>query len=174
MSDITAKPFFLTIIISVLLFSGCTVHEIDVSPEPIVSTDDAYSITSPEKVRAEEVWWAAFNDPDLDTLIRTGLANNFNVLQAVARLDQASALSLQACADRLPQVNVFSDSGQGWREANERENISRIGADFSWEVDVFNRLGSIALARQSEQRARRDEIDAVRLRLSAEIAEAYF
>ncbi len=123
MSEITAKPFFITTIISVLLLSSCTVHEVDVSPEPIVSTDDSYSITSPERVRAEEVWWAAFNDPELDTLIRGGLANNFNVLEAAARLDQASALSLQARADRLPQVNVFADSGQGWREANERENI---------------------------------------------------
>lgn len=174
MSDITVKTFFLITGISVLLLSGCTVHEVDVFPEPIVSTDDAYSISSPEKMRAEEVWWAAFNDPELDSLIRTGLANNFDVLQAVARLDQAAALSLQASADRLPQINAIADSGQSWREANERENISRIGADFSWEVDVFNRLGSIAVARQSEQRARRDEIDAVRLRLSAEIAQAYF
>jgi len=77
MSEITAKPFFITTIISVLLLSSCTVHEVDVSPEPIVSTDESFSITSPERVRAEEAWWAAFNDPKLDTLIRSGLANNY-------------------------------------------------------------------------------------------------
>lgn len=174
MIEIIAKHFFLITIISVLLLSGCTVHEVDLSPEPIFSTDESYSLTSPVKVRAEEVWWAAFNDPELDTFIRYGLANNLDVLQAVARLQQASALSLQASAERLPQINVFANIGQSWREGNELENISSIGTDFSWEVDVFNRLGSIVFARQSEQRARRDEIDAVRLRLSAEIAQAYF
>jgi len=174
MSDKTAKPFLLTITIGILLLAGCTVHKVDRSPEPLVKIDDTYSITSPEGVPNQEVWWAPFNDPELDALIRTGLVNNFDVLQAVARLEQASALSLQADAARLPQVNVIADSGQSWREAGDRENISRIGADFSWEVDVFDRLGSIAVARQSEQQARRDDIDAVRLMLSAEIAQAYF
>ena len=121
-----------------------------------------------------ETWWTSFADEKLDRLILTGLENNYDVLQAVARLAQASALSLQARADRLPQI--------GWQRIVSRPGVravtgkilTRIGAVFSWEVDAFNRLESIAEARQSEQRARRDDIDAVRLRLSAEIAEAYF
>jgi len=174
MNDRKTRAFIIATFIGFLALTGCTVHKIDKSPEPIVSTDGSYSVTSDQKVREEQVWWAAFNDADLDSLIRAGLADNFDVLQAIARLDQASALSLQAQAERLPQVNLFAESDQLWREAEEREYISRIGADFSWEVDIFNRLGSIALARESEQQARRDEIEAVRLRLSAEIAQAYF
>ena len=170
----STRIFFGIISIGLFLVSSCSVHEVDVSPEPIVSTADAYSISSTQKVREEEVWWAAFDDPDLDALIRTGLENNFDVMQAVARLDQAAALSIQARADRFPQIDAVADSIQVWREDNDREDISRLGVDFAWEVDVFNRLESRALARQSEQQARRDEIDAVRLRLSAEIAEAYF
>jgi outer membrane protein TolC len=41
-------------------------------------------------------------------------------------------------------------------------------------VDVFNRLGSAALARQSEQAARLEDLQAIRLSLSAEVADAYF
>ena len=170
----SVRTLFVIMSIGFLLVSGCSVHEIDVSPEPLASTGDAYSISSYEKVRQEEVWWAAFDDPDLDSLIRKGLENNFDIMQAVARLDQASALAVQARADRLPQVDAVADSIQVWREDDEREDINRLGVDFAWEVDVFNRLESRALARQSEQQARRDEIEAVRLRLSAEIAEAYF
>lgn len=170
----SARAFFIIISITLLLVCGCSVHEVDVSPEPRASTEEAYSISSAEKVREEEVWWAAFDDPDLDSLIRTGLENNFDVMQAVARLDQASALSVQARADRFPQIDGVADSLQVRREGDERENISRLGGDFTWELDAFNRLESRALARQSEEQARRDEIDAVRLRLSAEIAEAYF
>ncbi|MBT8362783.1 MAG: efflux transporter outer membrane subunit, partial [Deltaproteobacteria bacterium] len=115
-----------------------------------------------------------FDDAKLNRIILSGLENNYDVLQAVARLAQASALSLQARADRLPQIGLAADSEQIWREGGERENFARIGPAFSWEADVFNRLESIAVARQSEQSARRDDVDAVRLRLSAEIAEAYF
>lgn len=174
MRDRTPKHFIIIIALSVSLLSNCTVHEVGLSPEPIVSTRESYTVTSPEEIPAEEVWWAAFQDPELDALIRSGLESNFDVLQAAARLDQAAALTLQARADRLPQVDVFAESEQRWREGNDRVNNNRLGADFSWEADVFNRLGSIVLARQSEQQARRDEVDAVRLRLSAEIAQAYF
>jgi multidrug efflux system outer membrane protein len=44
----------------------------------------------------------------------------------------------------------------------------------AWEVDVFNRLGSAALARQSERAARMEDLLAIRLSLSAEVTNAYF
>ncbi|MGW8192820.1 MAG: efflux transporter outer membrane subunit [Desulforhopalus sp.] len=173
-SDITTTTHRLNTIIGLLLLTGCTVHEVDTSPQPLVDTETSYSIASSPNAPTNEVWWAAFNDPELDVLIRSGLANSFDILQAFSRLNQAQALSQQARAVLLPQINVFTDSIQGWREGNERESISRLGADFTWEVDIFDRLGSFAMARQSEQQARRDEVDAVRLRLSAEIAQTYF
>lgn len=154
--------------------AGCSVHTVNVSPEPIVSAEASYSFDSSDVQQTNESWWKSFNDEKLDLLILTGLENNYDVLQAVARLAQASALSKQSRADRLPQIGLAADSEQIWRESSDRENLTRIGAAFSWEVDVFNRLESISLARQSEQSARRDDVDAVRLRLSADIAGAYF
>ncbi len=140
----------------------------------MVSADQFYSVDAPELPDSDENWWAVFDDSKLAGFILTGLENNYNVLQAVARLAQASALSLQARADRAPQIGLAAESEQTWREDGEREDLFRIGAAFSWEVDVFNRLESIASARESEESARRDDVEAVRLRLSAEIAEAYF
>ncbi|MBT8359933.1 MAG: TolC family protein, partial [Deltaproteobacteria bacterium] len=149
-------------------------HTVTVSPEPTVSAEEFYSVDSSEAQPTNESWWVSFDDAKLNRIILSGLENNYDVLQAVARLAQASALSLQARADRLPQIGLAADSEQIWREGGEHENFTRIGPAFSWEVDAFNRLESIAVARQSEQSARRDDIDAVRLRLSAELAEAYF
>ncbi len=165
--------FFVTLL-SLWFIAGCSVHTVNVSPEPIASAEESYSLGPSETQPSNESWWKSFSDDKLDRLILTGLDNNYDVLQAVARLAQASALSKQSKAEMLPQIGVGADSEQVWRESNERENLNRIGAAFSWEVDVFNRLESISLARQSEQRARLDDIEAVRLRLSAEIAGAYF
>ena len=41
-------------------------------------------------------------------------------------------------------------------------------------MEVFNRLGSAALARQSERAARLEDLQAIRLSLSAEVTDAYF
>ncbi len=173
--SIRAVPrVFITTIWSLCFLAGCSVHTVNLSPEPMVSAEESYSLDSSEGQPTNESWWVSFADEKLDRLILAGLENNFDVLQAVARLSQASALDLQARADKLPQVGIAADGEQVWRESGEREKSTRIGVGFSWEVDAFNRLESIALARQSEASARRDDIDAVRLRLSAEIAESYF
>ncbi len=174
MSIRVVPPVLFTTILSLYVLSGCSVHTINVSPEPMVSAEDSYSVGSSEGQPTKENWWISFADEKLDRLIQAGLENNFDVLQAVARLSQASALNVQARADKLPQIGLAADSEQTWREDGERERLNRIGAVFSWEVDAFNRLESIALARESEANARRDDIDAVRLGLSAEIAESYF
>ena len=174
MNTNTHYTLFIAIFLGVFFLAGCSVHTVNVSPEPMVSADEFYSVAAPELPYNDENWWAVFGDSKLDGFILNGLENNYNVLQAVARLAQASALTLQARADRAPQIGLAAESEQTWREDGESEDFSRIGAAFSWEVDVFNRLESIASARQSEQSARRDDVEAVRLRLSAEIAEAYF
>ncbi len=174
MTTNSPQPVFITIFMSAIFLAGCSVHTVNVSPEPMVYADEFSSVEAPELPYTNENWWAVFDDPKLDGFILAGLENNYDVLQVIARLAQASALSQQARADRAPQIGVAADSEQTWREGGEREDFYRIGAAFSWEVDVFNRLKSIASARESEERARRDDVEAVRLRLSAEIAEAYF
>jgi len=156
------------------LLAGCQSHLVDFSPEPLVKAEAEYSILSSQTKSSAQVWWAVFGDSKLDALIRQSLENNHDVLQAVARLAQASSLTRQAKALRFPQFDLEAVSRKEWRESGEQERLNLIGGALAWEVDVFNRLGSAALARQSEQVARLEDIEAVRLSLSAEVAEAYF
>ena len=158
----------------VLLCAGCQVHRVDSSPQPQRPAEATYSIASPALSTADHVWWAAFDDPKLDTLIRQALDNNLDVRQALARLDQAAALTRQARAVRLPQVDVEASVGKEWIDGDGQKRVFQAGGALAWEIDVFNRLGSAALARQSEQKARLEDVEAVRLSLSAEVAEAYF
>jgi NodT family efflux transporter outer membrane factor (OMF) lipoprotein len=157
-----------------IFFAGCQPHDIDYFPDPIPKGEGEYSISSQESKASDQVWWAAFDDSKLDLLIREAIANSFDVMQAVARLTQASSLTRQAKAKRLPQLNLEASSRQEWQEGEDRERLNRIGGALEWEIDLFNRLGSAELARQSEQAARMEDIEAVRLSLSAEVAEAYF
>lgn len=165
--------FLFPFIISLLL-AGCQFHRINPSPEPIEKGRSAYSIASPAPTPPDRVWWAAFGDSKLDALIRRALKNNFNVLQALARLDQAAALTRQAKAVRLPFLDLEANSQKEWIDGDGQEGFTQVGGALTWEIDVFNRLGSAALARQSEQTARLEDVEAVRLSLSAEVAEAYF
>ncbi len=164
------------IIISLLgiFLASCQPHDIDYFPVPIEEGAGEYSISSLGSRSESQVWWAAFGDSKMDILIREAVTNNYDVMQAIARLNQAASLTRQSKATRLPQLNLEANSRQEWSEGEDRERLNRIGGALEWEIDVFNRLGSAAIARQSEEAARLEDIEAVRLSLSAEVAEAYF
>lgn len=162
------------VIISTMFITGCSVHTINREPAPLLTSPTGYSATSVTGDMPDELWWAPFNDNDLDELIHMALDNNLDILVALARLRQATALTRQAETRHLPTVDLIAGSEQRWWEGGEREDSSRIGAAFSWEADVFQRLDSAALARKYEELAQLEFVAAVRLRLSAEVAEAYF
>lgn len=158
----------------VLVFTGCQVHRVDLNPEPIREGGSAYSTVSPSSGPLEDVWWSAFDDGKLDALIREALDNNLDLLQALARLEQAVALTRQSKAVRYPQLDLDASIGKEWIDSEEQDRVIQLGGALSWEIDVFNRLQSSVLARRSEQTARFEDVEAIRLSLSAEVAEAYF
>ena len=165
---------YLIIVFIYLILSGCQTHQINKRPEPIVAGNAAFSITSTTSVTAEEPWWDSLGDPALDPLIRKALKDNLDVLQAVARIDQAAALTRQARALRLPLLDLEASAQKEWLDGDSLRLLSQAGGALTWEVDVFNRLGSAVLARKSEQAARIEDMEALRLSLSAEVAEAYY
>ncbi|WP_319405194.1 efflux transporter outer membrane subunit [uncultured Desulfosarcina sp.] len=156
------------------LVSGCQSHTIDRSPEPIEKGGVAFSIASPATKPVDENWWLTFNDAKLDSLIAKALDDNFDIMRGLARLDQADAFTRKAGTAHLPQVDLEASILKDWADGDTRNRLNTVGGALAWEVDVFNRLGSAALARQSEQAARMEDLRAIRLSLSAEVTTAYF
>lgn len=156
------------------LLYGCQSHTINTLPEPLQAGGSSYSIPSPSMKLDDHNWWAAFKDGKLDELIDEALNRNFGVMRSLARLDQADAVARQAGAARLPQVDLEASSLRDWADGETRNRLDRIGGALAWEIDVFNRLGSAELARQSERAARVEDMEAIRLSLSAEVTAAYF
>jgi len=162
------------ILVASFLFSGCRSHTINTLPEPLQTGGAAYSIPSPSSKPDNQNWWASFKDAKLDELIDEALNRNFDVMRGLARLDQADALTRQARASRLPQVDFEASMLRDWADGETRNRLDRIGGALAWEVDVFNRLGSAEMARQSERAARAEDLETIRLSLSAEVTAAYF
>ncbi len=153
---------------------ACQTHRVDLLPQPLVAASSTFSDVSPVSAPSDDVWWASFEDAKLDGIIRRALERNLDLLQALTRLDQAAALTRRASAARLPQVNLEANRQEEWLDGDRGDPLTRLGGALSWEIDVFNRLGSATLARQSEEAAFREAVETVRLSLSAAVAEAYF
>lgn len=132
---------------------------------------------------AQADWWAVFDDPALDALVRLGLEANLDLLQAAERVQRSRALAAGTQADRGPggglgfgaraqQLGRFEAPGAS---ADDRRSDSvSAGASLTWEIDLFGRLRHAALASQARVQVAAADAAALRLAIGAEIAQAWF
>jgi len=159
------------------LLVSCSPHSVNYDPAPSVEAGSAF-VYQPEDGKDGEVftrpWWEHLDRPLLNALIERSFENNYNLKQQLAVLKQARAQARNTGADRLPQISAQGSADKSWRGSEEQRGSSEIGAAMAWELDVFDRIGSALEADELEALARREDVEAAKLSLSADIANAYF
>ena len=58
-------------------------------------------------------WWELFKDETLKQLVKTSLANNYDLAAAVARVEQARQVATEARAQYFPAINYLSITSYG-------------------------------------------------------------
>jgi outer membrane protein, multidrug efflux system len=134
---------------------------------------------------ADEPWWQVFSDEALQALIRDAIAHNLDLRIAVARVQEARALSGVARSFLYPEVNLTagytgnqasrnSQPPGAFKDADRTYNNTSVEAAMAWELDLFGRLrreNEAAFARYlSTEEGRR----AVLVALVSDVASSYF
>ena len=141
----------------------------------------------PSQASAQAPWWASFADPQLDALEVAAMAQNLDLAQAMARLDQARGVARAAGAARLPAAQATLQAARSRQSlANSVGVIEQLFPQFrrdselydaslgaSWELDLSGGLGRSAEAARAELDAAHAGVEAARLMVSVEVAEAY-
>lgn len=159
-----------------LAAAGCSLHRVDLSPAPLKGAASAPALTE-RPAAPVDPWWAAFDDPDLDALVRRALADNFDVAAARERILQAVAQRRRAGADLWPQLELELglDHEIHARGRPRQSGLRREAAvALDWEPDLFGRQRNTRRARAADAFARLHEADAFRLSLSALVADTYY
>jgi NodT family efflux transporter outer membrane factor (OMF) lipoprotein len=165
--------FLMPVLTVTIMLSGCALYQPDMNPVPLVNTG-AFSVPTGEAAPLAEQWYATFRDDALAALIGEALAGNMDVRQAIARVEQAQALERQSRAALLPSLNLEAETSKEWEDGEAQQGISQVGVPLSWEVDAFGRLRAVAASRHFSAQAAAEDVEAIRLALSAEVAEAWF
>ncbi|MBX7143614.1 MAG: efflux transporter outer membrane subunit [Oligoflexia bacterium] len=146
MRAVLAKPLSLFLGLSI---SACAVGP-DYTPPSleVPSTwEAASSLTVNAEASANVAFLSALQDPTLERLLHQAASSNLNLLEADAKLQQVRALRRKAFSNLGPGVTL----GAEYRRAEESSTLATfpggfveekfsVGAELSWEVDLFGRL----------------------------------
>jgi NodT family efflux transporter outer membrane factor (OMF) lipoprotein len=126
-------------------------------------------------------WWELFGDPDLNALEAQIDVSNQTLKAAAAQFAQARALVRGSRAALFPQVNatpsISRAEGSGNRPSttlHQAANDFILGADASYEADVWGRIHSAIDASRAGAQASAADLETARLSLHAELAVDYF
>jgi len=178
------------VVLSLLLV--CTFHTYVVCQKyqrpkvqtPTVFRGDPATQPDPQSL-ADVKWFELFKDEKLQELIREALANNYDLREAVARIDAARANYGIVRSDQFPTIGLSSDV------VNER--LSRSGSVtlpepvkrdrsfgsillnlFSFELDIWGRVRKETAAAKSDLLATEEQRRAIIVTIIGDVATSYF
>jgi multidrug efflux system outer membrane protein len=131
---------------------------------------------------ADLPWWQVFQDPILQDLIRTALTNNYDLKQAVARVEQARNLAVAARAPLFPQIGYGGDVGRGRNAVfntpavlgGATETSAQINLNAFWEIDFWGRIRRLSEAARAQYLATDEARRGVTITLVSDVATTYF
>ena len=154
-------------------------------PDSVAELPDEYAGSEIEGAYAPLEWWKSFADPVLDQVIEGVMISNFDLDEAVARVNQARARERIAKAPALPNAGIgaqLDELGLG----SDPEGASgivlpdRLGlttynasAEFAYELDFWGRNRNDAYAAGAERLASEWDYLNARMGVLAETVRTY-
>jgi multidrug efflux system outer membrane protein len=136
---------------------------------------------------ADLKWWDVFKDPDLQQLVRTALQQNYDLRDAVARVEAARANLGITRSNQFPQVGASGDfqltrlSRDGAEPLpvsflpNQNRNWGEASLNLlSFEVDLWGRLRRATEAARANLLSADENRKVVLTTLVSDVATAYF
>ena len=191
--------------LAAFLQAACTLVPPAVEPGEVANIADAApsgeAATQAPFGRIEPArWWEAFNDPVLDRIAEAALESNFDLAEAVARVEQTRVRARIAARAGLPSVSASLGAEASDVPANaalgaqldefgldsdtldalnvtfpERLDLTTytLGANFSYEIDFWGRNRNDARAARAETLAAEADFRAATIGVLAETVGTY-
>ena len=136
-----------------------------------------YSQTLP----SDDKWWHQFEDPILNDLIDKAENANFNLRQALRRINMAHIAIKEAKSGYYPTIgasagyDVERSSGAISSPATDARTLTYmdIGLSANWEIDLFGRIAQQVKSDKTSLYLSRADYEAVMVSLCSELAKTY-
>ena len=126
-------------------------------------------------------WWEIYDDPELNALQEQVTSANQDLKAALARYDEAKAVAAQARSYLFPTIDAITIPTRQKASAHVANpstvrlyNDVLVGADLSYELDVWGRVRNAARSASDLAKASAADLAFVDLSVHAELASDYF
>jgi NodT family efflux transporter outer membrane factor (OMF) lipoprotein len=167
-------------LLAALLLAGCASTE-GIAPTAKMTQPQQLGLQPAQTAFPKANWWTTFDDPELDRLIATALADNPSLQIAQARLAQARAqvqgagsalepklgAAVSSTRQQFSNSSIYGPFGGNWYTDNSAL------LQGSWELDFFGKNRQTLQAAIGEAHAAAAQEQAARVLLSANVASAY-
>ncbi len=183
----TVRP--LVIAIASTLLAACAVGQNHVYPamqvpERFVQAEAGTDVATADHATHafDSEFWRGFNDPLLTRLVDDALSANHDLRIALANLDRANALLRGAKFDYLPTITAQGQASDNRASADQQPGVSRadrdyesysVGAQASWELDLFGRVRRSVEAQRADLHASSADLQALQVAIVGEVANTY-
>jgi multidrug efflux system outer membrane protein len=172
----------------VLVMAGCEVGPDYSRPgvqQPAGFKSDVATTQPARSIPAQ--WWLLYDDNRLNRLIATANESNQNIRQAIARVDQARALSRVAASFLLPTITSNPSYTRTRTSANRPSVLNgqpvgnsavfndwQVPFQLGYEIDVWGRVRRSVEASAAQANASADDLAVVRLTITTDVATYYY
>ncbi|NNC55333.1 MAG: TolC family protein, partial [Pseudomonadales bacterium] len=158
----------------IIALGACSVHSVRYEAQPTTPALPKFLAAETSNSPSNEPWWQTMQRPELNSLVEQSLQLNQTLAQALARVKQASAVTVQTRSGRRPQLDLNGSISNSWYSGEDQRSTREFGGALAWELDAFNRIAAAVEADSFTEVARMEDMNALRLSLSADVANAYF
>ena len=134
-----------------LSLCGCALHKPPAHPAIVVQAlpkatplPPAWSST-PNTAKVEDGWLKSFQDPGLDAVVSEAIANNLDLRQSAAQVEEARQSITVVSSKLKPQLTAplsAATTRSTDKDVTEQQQSSTLLGAVAWEADVWGRLRS--------------------------------
>ncbi len=168
----------LGVLCMILILAGCSLHdpikvELSVTPPPEYLENQEVG----EQGLSVDQWWLVFNDERLNLLMTELFAQNLEMTQAIARLEQVEAAFRITRSAQSPALVGGASQGRSNQPGLHDDFIGdsqQLSLAASYELDLWGKLAAQSQAAELELSASRQDVETLYLGLSARLTDLYF
>ena len=168
---------------AMFILSGCAVGPNYVRPKVHAPADFRGAEGAAQQASyADLPWWVVFKDEQLKSLIKTALANNYDLGIAVSRVEQARQIANVARSQYFPAVGYTVGASDGKNEFlgsvapgfGITKGAFLAAGNVAWEPDIWGRIRRLNESARAQYLSTEEARRGVMLTLTSDVAQAYF